>query len=201
MTVRFTRPITAQSRFGQQLLDAGKRQVTADLKAVGQDAVRRTNAIVEKLYDTTRTGHRSKGDVKLAGSFSFEIKPGGGSTTRAGQHVETVAQIILTSSADAAKVGALEFGSPPHTIEANEKPFLVFDRNEQNVFGKRLTKKLGPAKDIRQKGKGRAPGAGGKGNLVKVQQVQHPGTREGRFMRGGLEGALRAAFRKVTTSG
>ncbi len=201
MTVRFTRPITANSRFGQQLLDVGKRQLTTDLKSVGADAVRRTEAIVAKLYDNSRTGHRSKGDVKLAGSFSFEVKPGGGSRTRGGQHVATVGQVIVTSSADDAKVGALEFGSEPHVIEANEKPMLVFDRNAQNVFGKRLNAKLGPAKNIRQKGTGRAAGAGGKGNLVKVQQVQHPGTREGRFMRGGLEGAMRAAFRKVTTSG
>lgn len=193
MTVRFSRPLTVNSRFGQQLLAAGQDAIEEGLAEVGRDAVRRTNDIVRKLYDNGRTGFRSKDDeTKLLNSFDFKVErsPGTG----------LPAKLIITSSADPAKVGALEFGSPPHTITARDAPLLVFDRNPRNVFGQRLDKKLGPAKAMRQKGRGRAQTAGGKGNLTKVKSVEHPGNREGRFMRGGLEGAIRAAYRKVTTS-
>lgn len=192
VTVTFTRPLTTNSNFGRQLLAAGQDAIEEGLAEVGRDAVRRTDDIVRKLYDNDRDGFRSKGGDKLLGSFDYKVERSPG--------VGLPAKLIITSSADPVKVASLEYGSKPHTITAKDKPFLVFDANPRSVFAKRVDKSLGPAKAIRQKGKGRTQSSGGKGNLTRTKSVQHPGTREGRFMRGGLEGAIRAAYRRVLAS-
>lgn len=180
MTIQVTRGINDKSRFAQQALEFGKRELRKKVNQIGRDAIAETEKLVDELYVNNRVKRRRNGTVKLRSSFKYRVE-----TT---SDLRTPYIIVLYSVAEDAKVLSLENSSVAHPIKAKPGQFLVFPRLPgPSAQRAGLHRKQGNASLYAQQTK----------PLVKVESVQHPGTNAGRFMQRGLERAVNATLRNA----
>lgn len=173
MPVTVTRTLNNQSQFAKAALKKGKAKLAPKLQAIADDAVQRAEALVAaELINDRPSSRRHAGTRKMRGSFRAEVIDGGDGTFPF--------TVKLTSRANEAKVKALEWGSPPHTIEARNAdqlwlPSLPGKPPVSNAAIQAYTTKKWPV----------------------GPSVEHPGNKPYMFMHRALEAAASAALHRA----
>ena len=184
MPIKLTHQLTAHSGLMRSLIAQGAENIEDEMAGVVDDVVREVESIIRDEFNNSRTGFLSKGDTKLLGSIRADVSNTGSFPV----------VVSVWSEADEAKVASLERGARPHPIpKVVGDTFLYFPsarigRGKAAGVGRSRGKGvLGPG-SIR----GGTGSRGGVSNQVaKVSQVNHPGNRPFRFMRQGLNRAIR----------
>lgn len=155
------------SEIAKHLADVAVEDVATRIAALAQEFKQAANDLVMAELITDRQGPRSKGGRKLLGSFEVKI-------TRS-PHGPYPIEVAMSSRADSRKVGALEYGSPGHSILPDGK-FLYFPYNPGGP----------PAGNAYESS----------GFLAKIDKVgvSHPGNRAHHFMRRALEDVMDRHF-------
>jgi hypothetical protein len=191
----FARRLSSSSRFVQQLEEATKRQKTDEMRRLTSAVKDEVEERVATLFNP-REGRRHRDGVHLHGSFSCTVDTSTMPMT-----------VILTSSADPAKVAALNYGANPHVITPNTKPYLWFPKVQLGNSYASLRRSQGlPARTApggrigaplrfmpTQAGVLQARGGG----LIKSVRVNHPGIQASYFMELALERAVERTLRKT----
>lgn len=184
--VAVTRGLSANSGFARSLEGAIARKVAAQLQAVVDDAAAEAKRVVStELVNDRPPLRRKKGARHLLGGISAEVEWDG-----VGFPVTLVGRAI----GDQHKIGALEFGSPPHRIRAVNAEFLIFPST------KGVATEVGRGGSIIRLESGKRPTPRARaqayrsGGRVQTKEVRHPGNRAYRFLERGLERAVRAAL-------
>lgn len=167
--------LSGNSTFARAIADAASEEIARQAQQVADDAVRRANDLVSKLYVTDRAGSRRRPGRHLLGSFRGVV------TLHPGARIPI--EITLRSSAPGVKVNSLNSGSSPHTITGHGGP-LGFPGSSAGSTA-RSNARSGKSSKRRDS------------NLVVVPKVDHPGTRGTHFMETALEQAVSSAYRKA----
>lgn len=193
--VRITRSLNNSSGFAKAVEAAAAQQAYRQLKAVIDQAETEAKRIVSsELVNDRPVLRRKKGARHLLGGIKMEVDfPNGANTF----------PIVMTGRAvgDQHKIGALEFGSPPHKISAVNAERLVFPSSgdvratKKGDDGSIIRLESGKASK-RQRGQALANNNRlSRQKLVKTESVNHPGNRAYHFLQRGMERAIRAAFK------
>lgn len=181
MAAGAARGLTGNSNFIRSLAQATEAEIARQAQHVADEAVRRADALVSKLYVTDRAGSRRRPGRHLLGSFRGEVE------LHRGARVPV--RILLKSSAPGAKVNSLNSGSSPHLIDGH--PFLSFPKTE-GAFD--------TARSNARAGRFRGSRAGNQavlGNAGSAAVVAHPGTLGTHFLEQALEQAVSAAYHQA----
>lgn len=190
---RVTRTLTTNSTFARAVKKAGAAKMQARLDAVARSAEAAFDDIVRHEFVNDRSPDRRRTGRHLLGSSQATVVG-----------TEFPLQIVIKSVAEGKKVGALNSGSPPHTITGN--PWLVFPAGTKAAAGASAV--VPSAQALRSTGgkaafssgygqfrKGSAKTAN-RGRTVRTHSVQHPGTAGHFFLQRALERAVQEAFGK-----
>lgn len=179
---RVTRGLGVGSAFADACMRAAEPEVRQLLEETAADAVRRCDAIVSAEFNNGREEDRSRGGIKLLGSFTgkVEMSPAGG---------RLIGNIVLGSRAKGVKVNSLNSGSQAHQIAPKNGDWLSFPAGQLGGQYK------GNAAYFKKR---KAHGQDGRRVAVKGP-VQHPGTRASHFMERALEQAVRGRLRTSVT--
>lgn len=180
MEVFVTHGLSGNSGLARAIEQAGARALRRKLEGIEAAVKQEIEAEIAQDFNNGRSGFLSKGDTKLLGSIIVQL-----------EGEEFPFTLSVGSHADPGKVGALEFGSHAHTIEGN--PLLYF---ESARIGRGKAAGIGAGRSSGVLGPGKiSGGVGSRGGssrqLTKTPSVRHPGNRPYRFMRIGLERAVR----------
>lgn len=191
--VEVTRSLASSSSFARQVEAAAAKQAVKKLRAVTDDATVEANRLIAQKLVIDRGKYRHKeGTRHLYGSVKVEVEWDGRSFP-----VTLVAKAIGNQK----KIGALEYGSPPHVITARNAPTLAITST------KGVATEIGRGGAIVRLESGNKPSARAQSQartsnnplsrslrLAKPVSVNHPGNRAYGFLRGGLEKAVQKAF-------
>lgn len=192
--VRVTRTLNNQSAFARSVEQATAKAAFKQLSAVVDEAENEAKRVVSTELVNDRTGYRrKKGAARLLNGIQVVLdQPNGPGTFPV--------NMIGKARGDQKKIAALEFGSPPHSIEPNEADRLVFPSSgdarstSRAADGSVIRLESGKA-SLRARQQGLAKNNRlARQKLVKADYVEHPGNRAYGFLRRGMERAIRAAF-------
>lgn len=186
-------PLRSNSAFAQAIEEAAGRKVAGILNDLRDDLEREANAIIREELVTDRPPARRKaGERHLEGSIVATVSWNG----------TFPIEVSLTSRAERHKVAALEFGSPPHSIYARNKPLLVFPSTqgrsaEFGAKGKRYFLQPASRKGAFAAGSNRRQLQGyGRtaSGVIRTPHVFHPGNQPYRFLEKAMERVIRRAL-------
>lgn len=193
--VQVTRSLASSSKFADSVARAAASEAYARLSAVVAEAEAEAKRIVTAELVTDRPPlRRKKGAARLLNGIQVVLETPNGPQSF---------PIVLVGKArgNQHKIGALEFGSPPHGIDAVNAPFLVFPSSGDA----RSSKRGADGGIIRLESGGRSQRQTKQGfannnrlsrqKLVRTTHVEHPGNRPYGFLRRGMERAVKAALR------
>lgn len=188
--------LRSDSAFANAVAAAASRKVATVLNGIKDDLEREANALVRAELVTDRPpARRKRGARKLEGSMVAVVEFDG----------TFPINVSLTSRAERRKVAALEFGSPPHSIWAVNKPLLVFPSTqgraaEFGAKGKRhflqpasRTKAYAAGSNRRQL---QAYGRSGSG-VIRTPHVYHPGNQPYHFLQRAMDKVIRRALSQM----
>lgn len=175
---RVTRTLAANSAFKRDINQVVAAETARRFAEVGRLAEQEFDRIVTAEFVNDRPPDRRRTGRHLLGSSNARVLWDG---------VGFPVTISLGSTAEGKKLGALNYGSPPHAITGN----LVFPVAERIAGG------IGP-KALKPKAS-RIRAAYGKGNAtyyVRTQEVRHPGNKPHHMLERALESAVRKTYRR-----
>lgn len=176
---RVTRPLGRNSAFMADVHGAVAHKTAIKLDGVADQAVVEANRITAAELVNDRSPDRRKTGRHLLGSFNCRVVWDG---------VGFPVELSMGSTAEGKKLGAINYGSPPHTIEGN--PLLVFPVAER--FAGRTMRpqpvgvRPGRAKAYTRNKAGRA--------TVATKVVNHPGNKPHFILERALERAVQGAY-------
>lgn len=178
-----------QSAFARKLEAATARKLAAKATRIAELARDESNRIISaEMVEDRATVRRKNRQRHLLGSVEVDLIWDGRTFPIGFQ---------ARSLAEKHKVGALEYGSPPHKIRAVNKEFLVFPNSRITGYATTRDSQGGVVRlePSYQKRTSRArQQAWGNTPTVKKVEVDHPGNRPYKFLERGLRRAIKQAL-------